>query len=119
MSVVNYIQEVIETINEEILCIDNMLIDSGRNTSNSSSSNKNKDKDKDKEKENEFTQYYDDIQIIKQCSNKSKLIINKIIENEDKSKYLLAKLTDYGDLVKRIERLTSAIDELEYKVHLF
>ena len=125
MSIINSLEEIISTINEEINGLDDMLIDSGIgkinnspsiSPSSSSISSSSLPSSSSTNQENEFTQYYNNIKRIKESSIKSKIILSKVLENEEKTKYIINKLKDYGDLIKRIERLTSAIDELEYKV---
>jgi Mg2+ and Co2+ transporter CorA len=101
-SIVTHLQEILQTIHEEISTLENMIIDDGRNSGG--------------EPNNEFTQYAEEVHKIKEYSHKSTRTIHSIQENETNSKYVISKLTDYGDLMKRVDRLSSALDELEYKV---
>lgn len=101
MSTLAFIQQIIDVIDEEVVGLENMIIDSGKSGD---------------EPQNEFSQYVDLIVEIKKSASKSKLVIENILNNPEKLKYANSKLSDYGDLMKRMERLTSALDELEYKV---
>jgi hypothetical protein len=101
-NVVNYLQELLQTVNYEIVTLENMIIDDGKSGVN--------------DPNNEFAFYAEEVNIIKEYSQKSMESMERIQSNEEHAKYILSKLTDYGDLMKRIDRLTSALDELEYKV---
>jgi Mg2+ and Co2+ transporter CorA len=101
-SIVSYLQEILETIHVEINSLENMIIDDGRSAGGEPST--------------DFAQYAEEVHKIKEYSDKSTRTINSIQQNEINSKYVLSKLTDYGDLMKRVDRLSSALDELEYKV---
>ena len=100
--VVNHLQELLQTIHNEILTLENQIIDNGKSSGNDTN--------------HEFTSYAEELIHIKEYSQKSLASMEQILMNEESVKYLLVKLTDYGDLMKRIDRLTSALDELEYKV---
>lgn len=104
-NIVNHLQELLQTINHEIVTLENMIIDDGKSGGN--------------DPNNEFAYYAEEVNIIKEYSQKSMQSMERIQTNEENAKYVLTRLTDYGDLMKRIDRLTSALDELEYKVRNF
>lgn len=104
MSILNYLQDILQVITTESKSLDDMVIDNGKNSGNDNDINF------------EFIQYAEQVPKISEYSQKSLQILDKITSNENNLKYIVQKLTDYGDLTKRIDRLTSALDELEYKV---
>lgn len=66
---------------------------------------------------NEFDEYVRLMTEIKSSSEKCKIAAEVILKDPENLKYADTRLADYGDLMKRLERLNSAVDELEYKVY--
>lgn len=102
------VAEVLATISEESFSLEHMIL--------------HRDHSYDPEGEaqsdakNEFNQYVELMAEIKRSSDLSKTAVETILSDTDNLQFANSRLADYGDLVKRVERLNSAVDELEYKV---
>ena len=102
------VAEVLATISEESFSLEHMIL--------------HRDYSYDPEGEaqsdvkNEFNQYVELMAEIKRSSDLSKTAVETILSDTDNLQFANSRLADYGDLVKRVERLNSAVDELEYKV---
>jgi hypothetical protein len=99
--------EVLAAIDEEIFSLEHMIVrrdayacEEGGGSSDSE----------------QFDQYVALISEMKKSSEQSKVALETILHDGDKLKFANTRLSDYGDLMKRFERLNSAVDELEYKV---
>lgn len=98
-----FVQQLLAAIDEEAFSLEHMIV----HRDNFENEN---------DPLNEFDQYVSLITEIKKSSEKSKLSVETILQDSDKLKFANTRLNDYGDFMKRLERLTSAVDELEYKV---
>jgi predicted nuclease with TOPRIM domain len=102
------VAEVLATISEESFSLEHMIVH--RDSYDLENANETK---------NEFDQYVELMTEIKKSSEKSKAAIETILNDSENLKFANSRLADYGDLVKRVERLNSVVDELEYKVSLY
>lgn len=113
MAAITFIQQLVSTINEESFSLDHMIVNYDNYTTEDEPNDPN---NPNNNQLNEFDNYVNLIKEIKVLSEKSKISVDNILQDNDKLKFLNTRLNDYGDLMKRLERLTSAVDELEYKV---
>jgi hypothetical protein len=101
MSALTHVEEIISSIGDEIDDLDAMLLC---------------DSTFFKDPESDFAVMVRNVQDIREDITKSRTLLEKINANSEHSKYVATKFKDNGDLLKRLQRLTSAVDELEYKV---
>jgi hypothetical protein len=95
--------EVLAAIDEEVFSLEHMIVRRGSYDEGGDSSD-------------QFDQYVSLMAEMKKSSELSKTALEIIFQDGEKLKFANTRLSDYGDLMKRLERLNSAVDELEYKV---
>lgn len=105
MATTALVAEVLAAIGEEAFSLEHMIIHRGVYETTEGPTT-----------ENEFDEYVRLMTEIKTSSEKAKGAVERILKDPENLKYADTRLADYGDLMKRLERLNSAVDELEYKV---
>ena len=113
-----FVQQLLAAIDEETFSLEHMIVHRNSFEIDTTSSPLLSSSSSSIEPLNEFDQYVTLISEIKKISEKSKVSCEVILSDSEKLKFANTRLNDYGDLMKRFERLTSAVDELEYKVNL-
>ena len=103
MSALRQVEEIISVIGDEVNDLDSMLLC---------------DSTYFEDPESDFAVMVQNIQDIRECLNKTRTTFGRINGNPEHLKFATTKIHDNGDLQKRIQRLTSAVDELEYKVRI-